>query len=764
MKKTAELLIAMLMAGTANAAIASEAPAQAQSEDIEPGDIIVTAQRRAQNIQDVPISITAISAETLRSRSTRDVSEAIAFVPNVAVTAGPNGGDDGGFFIRGVGQLDNSIAVDPGVGVYVDDIYIARLQASSVNVLDLERLEVLRGPQGTLFGRNTIGGAISLVTAQPEFDKVSVAAIGTYGSRDRADFSAAVNVPLSDVLAVRATGFTRNQRGWGTNVYTGATFGNISDVGGRLKLRFEPSDSFSVTLSGDYLMGRGSPSHQILLGYNRNAGIVVPRPPQFGGPFFRAGVSPTGVPLPLDAGNDRSADRSLNFASVPARNDIDNGGISLNITGDLGGITLKSITGWRRYIESTFNDFDSTGYVLYDNSNVLRQQQISQELQFSGRIGNRAEFLVGLFYFGENANNRVDLCTGTDQPRLVNRCLRSRNNISLKVDSFAAFGQASWDITDWLNLFAGVRWTTETKMQQNDSVLDNLDRVVTVLPPNAIPAPGTRRVALPFTQVSNTFNAVTPRFGFNVALADRIKLYGSYAEGFKSGGFTGRPSSSIILPFDPETVQTFEAGVKAEFFDRLLRVNASVFQSDYKNQQLLVFTATSGLFETRNAGDSRIRGFELEVDANITKQLSLRGSVGHLNARYITLSPQVANVTLATPLPLTPEWTYSLSGEYRQPLGEKVGELRFRADWQYRSEVSFQLEADPLERQRGYGLLNLRMTWVLPDDRFQIAAFGTNVTNTDYLTNAQDTLVGNGTAFGGVGRPAEWGIEMGVRF
>jgi len=204
--------------------------------------------------------------------------------------------------------------------------------------------------------------------------------------------------------------------------------------------------------------------------------------------------------------------------------------------------------------------------------------------------------------------------------------------------------------------------------------------------------------------------------------------------------------------------------VKAEFFDRLLRVNASVFQSDYKNQQLLVFTATSGLFETRNAGDSRIRGFELEVDANITKHLSLRGSVGHLNARYITLSPQVANVTLATPLPLTPEWTYSLSGEYRQPLGEKVGEMRLRADWQYRSEVSFQLEADPLERQRGYGLLNLRMTWVLPDDRFQIAAFGTNVTNTDYLTNAQDTLVGNGTAFGGVGRPAEWGIEMGVRF
>ncbi len=767
MNNTAKLLITLLMVSTAPAAFASEAQPNAESNDNQPDIIIVTAQRREQNLQDVPVSITAISAETLRSRSTRDVSEAIAFAPNVAVTAGPNGGDDGGFFIRGVGQLDNSIAVDPGVGVYVDDIYIARLQAASVNVLDLERLEVLRGPQGTLFGRNTIGGAISLITAQPDFDKISVAAIGTYGSRERADFSAAVNVPISDVLAVRATGFTRNQRGWGRNVFTGDSFGNINDIGGRLKLRFEPLDTFSVTLAGDYLRGRGSPSHQILLGVNPNAGIRVPRPPAFGGPFFRPGVSPTGVPFPVGLGNDRSPNRRLNFASVPARNDVDTGGVSLNITGDMGGITLKSITGWRRYNETTFNDFDATGFVLYDNSSVLRQQQISQEVQFSGRIGSRIEFLGGLYYFGEDASNLVELCTGTNQPRLVNRCIRSRNNIALDVESFAAFGQASWDITDRLNLFAGLRWTTETKTQQNRSVLDNTDRILSVLPPppmGGIPAPGRTFVALPFTQVNETFTAFTPRVGFNYALADQVKLYGSYSEGFKSGGFNGRPSSAMILPFDPETVQAFEAGVKAEFFDRLLRVNASVFQSDYTDQQLLVFTARDGLFETRNAGDSRIRGAELEVDANISERFTLRGSVGYLDARYLRLTDQVANVTLDTPLPLTPEWTYSVSGEYRQPLGDDRGELRFRADWQYRSEVSFQLEADPLERQPGYGLLNLRTSWVLPDDRFQIAAFGTNVTGTRYLTNAQDTLAGNGTAFGGVGRPAEWGIELGVRF
>ncbi len=755
--------IALLLAGVAAPIMAApawavDAPTDAATEN----EIIVTAQRKAQSIQDVPVSVTAISGATLEARGANDVNDAVAFAPNVAVTTGPTGGSFGGFFIRGVGQLDNSIALDPGVGVYVDDIYIARLQASSVDLLDLARLEVLRGPQGTLFGRNTIGGAVSLVTIDPTPSETTVRVRGITGSRDRYDLSAAVNLPLSETAAIRATGFTRNQRGWGRNVYTGATFGDVAENGGRLKLKFEPSDRFSVLLQGDYLQARNSPSHQILLGFNPGAGITIPIPPP-GRPFFRAGVSPTGVPFPAGVGADRSDNRRLNFASTPNQLDIDNGGASLTVTGDLGGVTLKSITGWRRFVETSFTDFDGTGFVMYDNASQLRQQQISQELQAQGRIADRVDFLAGAFYFSESAFNNVTLCTGTNQARLVNRCLRSRNNIWLDTESFAAFGQMGWDVTDSINIFAGARWTTETKNQANDSLLDNRDAVATVLPPFVMPPPGQTRVALPYTQVRGTFSAFTPRVGVNVQLADRIKAYASYAEGFKSGGFNGRPSSQQILSFDPESVQTYEIGLKSEFFDRNLRINASVFQSDYKNQQLLVFTAVSGLFETRNAGDSRIRGFELEADANISRRLAVRASVGHLDAGYRRLSPQVAGITLDTPLPLTPEWTYSLSGEYRQPLG-KAGEVQLRADWQYRSEVSFQLEADPLERQRGYGLLNLRATWVLPDDRFRIAAFGTNVTNQFYLTNAQDSRTGNGVAFGGVGRPAEWGVELDVRF
>jgi iron complex outermembrane receptor protein len=726
--------------------------------------IIVTAQRRAQNIQDVPISITAFSEAELEARSANDVADAIAFAPNVASTAGPNGGDDGGFFIRGVGQLDNSIAVDPGVGVYIDEVYIARLQASSIDLLDIERIEVLRGPQGTLFGRNTIGGAVSVVTQTPSFDEVSGRVRLIYGARDRVEAAGSINLPISGNAAVRASLFTRHQDGFGENVYTGDTFGDVEDYGGRLKFRIQPGDRLDINLSADYLIGRGSPSHQVLRAYNPRAGITVPLPPP-AGPTFIPGVSPTGVPLPAGVGEDRSSDRSLNFASVPAENDIDNGGVSLNVRAELSdNLLLRSITAWRSYEEQTFNDFDATGFVLYDTFNEIDQEQFSQELQLAGEISDAVEFLLGAYYFEEEVYNRIELCTGSNAPRLVERCLQSLNDIWLDVESFAVFGQASYSVTDSLEVFAGARWTEETKRQSFESILDNTDGVPTRLPPFVMPPPGQIRVALPFTTVEDTFDAFTPKFGVNWEVTPDLNVYASFSQGFKSGGFTGRPSNAQIDPYDPETVDSYELGFKSNLFGDDLRISGAVFHSDYSDIQLLVFTPISGLFETRNAGDAEIRGFELEANGRIGDRFTFYTGIGHLDAGYTSLSPQVANITLDTPLPLTPSWTYAVGTEYRQPLGQTAGELRLRADFNYRDDVSFQLEADPLEVQGGYSILNLRATWVSPNRNFDVAVFGTNVTDEEYFTNAQDTLAGNGTAFAGVGDPAEWGIEVNLRF
>ncbi len=725
-------------------------------------DIVVTAERRAANLQDVPISITAFTAEGLEARGTSAVGDVLDFAPNVSRTAGPSGGNFGGFFIRGVGQLDNSVAVDPGVGVYIDEIYIARTQATSFDLFDIARVEVLRGPQGTLFGRNTIGGAVNIITQDPTRTP-SAALRVTTGSRNRIDVSGQVSGPLSETMGLRLSAFTRNQDGLGFNPDRGVRFGDTDTIGGRFTLRSEPAPGFIVRATGDYSRGRGSPSHQILLGFNRAAGITVPRPPFLGGPFFLPGVSPTGVPFPVGIEAQRSDDRFRNFASAQPRFDFDNWGLSLAVSGEITpNLTLRSITGYRSYDEDQESDFDATGFGLYDSSNRIRQNQLSQEFQLAGDVADGAvTFLLGAYWFAERVTSDVVLCTGSNRRLGVPGCLKSDNLIDIDTVSSAAFANLGWNITDRLELVGGIRFTRETKRQTYVSILDNRDGVPSALPPIAIPPPGTVRTVLPRTTVNATFNATTPRLGANVKLSDDVLLYGFYARGFKSGGFSGRPSAAQILPYRPETVDTFEVGAKTELFDRRARLNLSAFTSDYKDLQLLVFVPATGLFETANAGDARIRGAEAELAARLAG-FELGGSVGYLDAGYRRVSPQVLGVTLDDRLPLTSEWTIGLFGQYAIPLG--ASELRLRADWNWRSTFSFQIENDPLEVQPSYGLLNLRATWVAPNDRFRLAVFGTNVTNERYFANMQDSRDGNGVAFGGPGAPAEWGAELTIRF
>lgn len=743
-------------------AVASPASAQEQAEEERVEDIVVTAERREANLQDVPISVTAFSAEGLEQRGVQRVGDVIDFAPNVSRTSGPNGGDDGGFFIRGIGQLDNSIAVDPGVGVYIDEIYIARTQSSSFDVFDVARVEVLRGPQGTLFGRNTIGGAISVVTQDPDNElggRVQV----TTGARNRIDVSAMITAPVSEHAGIRISAFTRNQDGLGRNPERDVRFGTIDTLGGRVTFLAELPAGLDVRMSADYARGRGTPAHQILLGFNPNSGITVPRPAFLGGPFFRPGVSPTGVPFPAGVDNDRSTDRFRNFTSAPAQASFDNWGFAVRVSGDIAdGITLRSITGYREYDEDQANDFDGTGFGMYDTTNRIGQRQLSQELQLAGEaLDGRLTFLLGGYYFYEKIANEIRLCTGSNRPRLTPGCLASDNDINLTVESVAGFGNIGFNITDNLELIGGARITRETKTQTYVSILDNRDGLQSVLPPIAMPPPGTARTVLPFTRVSDTFEAFTPRLGLNWSPNRDMLVYASWARGFKSGGFTGRPSNQQILPYDPETVETFEVGVKTEWLDRRLRVNLAAFTSDYQALQLLVFVPATGLFETANAGDARIRGVEAEVQARFGN-LTLGGAVGYLDAEYTRVSPQVLGVTLDDRLPLTSDWTWSLSGQYDIAVGS--GELQLRADYSYRSTFSFQIENDPLEIEPGYGLLSARATYVFPNDRLRVAIFGSNLTGERYFTNRQDSRSGNGVAFGGPGAPAEWGAEVTVRF
>jgi iron complex outermembrane receptor protein len=785
------------MCTACSAAVAAEAQ-QATNETAVLEEIVVTAQRREERLQDVPLSITAFTATQLEQQSRTSIGDILELAPNVARSGGPSSTNDAYFFIRGVGQGDNSVAVDPGVGTYVDGVYLGRLQGASLDLLDIARVEILRGPQGTLFGRNTIGGAINVTTADPGPEFGGTARLWA-GSRDLYGGQATLNLPVTDTLGLRVSGHLRSQDGWGRNVYTDEIFGSGRTAGGRAKLVWTPADDLKITIIGDYSDFDGTPSHQILTGFNAAAGrVVLPIPPQAPVPpggtrlpgtqgVLFTGTTPLGIRLPAALGQDRSADRGANFSSVPAQNDSTGGGLSATVSYSWDWAEVKSITAWRRTTNTGFTDLDATGFVFYDSFVDTTQSQFSQELQFNGSaFDDRLTWVTGAYFFNEDIDNLVEICIGSNTGvngvavRNDGRCLLNRQGIDLSVQSRALFGQFNFTIVERLTLVGGLRWTSERKNQQFDAELDNTDGVASLLPFNnppvsfgpiprfgtVLPTVSPRNPALRVpTAYKKTWTDLSPRIGLNFELTQDVLLYASYSEGFKGGGWTGRPSGTgAVQPYDPETVRSYEAGFKAELFDRRLRFNGAVFQSDYNQIQLLVLNPLSGLFETGNAGNARIRGFELEAVAAPISGLTLNAGVGYLHNEYRSLNANVpAEIQLNDKLPLTPKWTINLGAQYRAELAD-LGSVTLRGDYSYRSSFSFQVGNDPLEIEDGYGLLNLRATFQTADERYGLSVYGLNVAGTDYLRSAQDSTADLGTAFGGPGAPAEWGVELRVRF
>ncbi len=736
---------------------ASGQEAAAEKPDAGYEEIIVTAQRRAERLQDLPLSVTVFSGDTLEKLSTERAGDALAFVPNVGLTSGPSGGDDANIFIRGVGQVDNSVAVDPGVAMYVDDVYIGRLQAASVDLLDIERLEVLRGPQGTLFGRNAIGGAVNVITSDPG-DEVETTLRVTAGSRDRLDARGTVSGPLTDALSVSMAVSSRNQKGWGENVYTGATYGDVQDIGGRVKFVFEPNPDFTARLALDYTKGMGSPASQVLLG-------------------TQGTTSSLRIAFPTGASSEVTDDPEANYSSAPPINDTENMGASFTAEWKLNpNVAIKSITAARAYDETTYNDYDGTSYAIYDNFFDVDQEQYSQELQFFGTaFSNRLDWLGGLYGYQENIVSDTQLCLGSLGPQFSTNCIRSDNYLGLDIQSIAAFGHATFAVTDRLKLIAGLRWTLEEKTQTFASrFVNNLGQTYCLFitlgqcPPNLGGANnplnltvGEGYTTLAYTEVNDDYEATTPKVGLEYRVGPSLLVYGTYSEGFKSGGFSGRATSADITSYRPETLQTFEIGWKSDWFDRRARFNGAVFTSEYQDIQFLVLN-DNNQYDTLNVGDAEISGAELEFSVRPVAALSLYVNAGYLDAGYTSISYDDAvynlNVDVDNELPLSPEWTFSAGAGYVWSIA--AGELEVRADYAWRDDVFFQVENEPLERQEAYGLLNARATYTTARD-LAISVFGVNVTDEKYLTNATQ---GSNVAFGGYGAPAEYGVELAVKF
>ncbi|NKB36822.1 MAG: TonB-dependent receptor [Gammaproteobacteria bacterium] len=769
-------------------------------------EIVVTARKREESLQDTPVSVAAFTNADLEARGTVDFSDLGEFTPNVtfdytsAIAAGNSAAI---VMIRGVGAADWTIGTDPGVGIYLDGIYISRTIGSVMDTVDVERIEVLRGPQGTLFGRNTIGGAISVVTKKPDTEAFAGRAELTFGSYDRIDGNAYINLPINDTMAASASFSKRTRDGYVENLFPGAPdLGDNDDTTTRVAFRWQPSDSLTVDLSADYSTTDEAPAANVLIATNPGQGFYNFTNALTGGGAACLGPNNT-VPAAALTNpgcyNDQWAvgpfqTFSSHVSSTPELQNDDAFGLTvkpesgINVWG-IGGtiewdvsdnVTLKSITAHRR-VEDGFWSRDSShsgnqGHVLARTSNAFEQSQTSQEFQIlASALDDRLNFIIGTFYMEEKAFHK-------DVVELVLNTVFDSGGITDNSSS-AIFAQGTYDITDQLALTLGIRYTDEDKefSARSTTGLDNANPEtpdpVTGLPAsllngaidclgNVIGTPGQPACLLPLDPVTSNANELEPYVNVSYQWNDDLMTYVSYSEGFKGGAFTQRvfPPALATPTSNPEFVKVYEGGFKSTWLDNRLRMNGAVFFTDYTDLQINVSagTGTGAIGDvTKNAAAAEILGFELEMTAVPVDEALIQLGIGYLDAEYTeidTANNPFGGIVISQDSKLVnaPKWNIVAAAQYDYNLGD-WGTLTPRVDVSHTSAVYNSPENDLRLRQGANTLLNLSMTWRDVNDVWSVTAAGKNVTDETYLVTG---VSGSGIVEGVYGLPATWSLSI----
>ena len=710
---------------------ASAVGAQAADQTNALEEITVTAQRRQENLQNVPISVTAFTAADLETQSIRNIEDAAAESPNVVINPSSNTGSSAAsIYIRGIGQFDEIITTDPGVGVYVDGVYMARTIGSLLDIGDFATLEILRGPQGTLFGKNTIGGAINITTVRPSTSELGGYGELTYGSHHEVDFRGAVGVPIvTDTLAVRASLVTINADGYGHQA-NGVDTGDKDRQSGRVELLWTPSSNLDVLLSGDKsrVRQRMEPRTDV---YINPAAPLAFLYNVFVGPFDQRYLSPNPF---------------FNYATGPNVDNLDSWGTSLNLSWRVAdGLTARSITAYRSQSSLTKIDADNTPAQMIQFNESIDQHQLSEELQLQGLSADRRlDWTVGAIAFHEDAGQVTDSFQVAPLLPIIGDT--SVHDVeSIKDDSVGIYAQATYHLTSQWASTLGLRYTHESK-----EWIYNLGTQFTHVP------------FLPPGSQSDSWNPVTPKIGIQFTPTDNLLTYVSASRGFRSGGFNGRANTPGDQSFDPEWVWTYELGVKSQWLDNRLRVDGDIFYNDYRDLQLLEITTTPtggyAIF-TRNAAQAKTDGAELELVAAPVTGLELSTAIGYLDARIKSVSPE-AGIPNGATLQESPKWSTDFGAQYTVPVGASASVV-FRADWTHKTKMYF--DAANSESIAGdFTSLNARVAldW---NPGWELAAFGTNLTNKHNILGGQDT-----GAFGFAevqwGAPREFGITARKQF
>lgn len=713
-----------------------------KTEDPSLEVIEVTARRTSENLQSVPVAVTSLSAEQMSQRGVEDLADVQWYSPNTTLQVSRGTNSTLTAYIRGIGQQDPLWGFEPGVGIYIDDIYIARPQGAVMDILDVQRIEVLRGPQGTLYGRNTIGGAVKYVTKKLHGDP-ELYVQGTLGSYNQRDFKIAGQMPLSDTFWAGFAYGTFNRDGFGEFKNTGADNYDKDIQAGRVSLAWYPSDDLSFSFMADRTWDDSNAKG----GYRLTPSLVTGQQPY---------------------GNVFDSDTSM-----PTDNSVETGGEALTITYNINNDwTFKSITAHRDGDTDTNIDFDSTSQPALDIPALYDDKQFTQEFQLNFDNGNW-QAVGGLYYLDGEACGVFETVLGLQG-------LTVENGGCVDTKSLAAYAQASFPLAKDLSMTLGGRYTRDEK----DADVYRYVYLGIRYPHDQPTTPFA--VQSDFAD-SATFNRFSPRVGLEYQLSDDIMAYGSYTNGFKSGGFDMRANKSVNpdadAPYDPEIVDTYELGFKAEWFNHRLRTNVAAFYSDYDDMQITVQRAvnnnTDVASQVLNAGKADIKGLELEATLAATDALQIIANAGYVDAEFKRVDyfdPNLGQVTDVSDLwsfANTPDWTGSLLAQYN--LEAFGGDMVVSGGVNYRSKTQI-FEVPSMLDFGSVTLWNASIAWYR--DNWEVQLTGRNLTDKEYRlagynfaavrdSNGNVTgpgLGGEDTIVGYYGDPRTVSLSVGYRF
>lgn len=700
-------------------------------------EIVVTAQKREQTLRDVPVSVSVIDDQFLERNRSATIADLVAFTPGVSGTT--VAGTTPRIVVRGIGTEDFGVGSDPALGVYVDDVYLGRGVSSIADLFDTARVEVVRGPQGTLFGRNTTAGAISISTRRPSDTRDGYIDV-TGGELGAASAKGAFNLPLNDTWGLRFAGSYRQRDGFVDNTL-GGDIGAIDSAAGRVTLGFDGA-TWTGHLSWERRDTRNQP-----------------------GPYLN----------PILVGGDEYGPITSDLISgtaIAPRDDIESDRVTLRISRELGsGATLTAITGYSRFENAYLEDTDASPLNLLQFGTSGYQESWSQEVRLNGSSG-AFDWFVGVSAASDDARStqfarfgEEDWC-GILFAADCSSAIGVPGASSVQESSIAAsdnrayglYGDVTWNVTDRLDLIGGVRVSRDEKdfSVRYDVGANALGPIILVPPPavtlaqfGRLGADGTLSQSLESTEVQ-------PRLALNYELTDRISSYASITRGYKSGGFNQIQPGPAFLP---ESITSYEVGLKGDSFDRKLRFDAAVYYYDYQDLQVLI--NTGGSVVTRNAAAAEGYGLELGFTALPVEWLTVSGGMTLQRAEYGSFQPSPSDDFSGNTLVRSPDFTANLVFDVDQPIGSNLAFVG-RLETSYRSSQYFRPVNDSFSEQGGFALVNVS-AGLRVGERFEVRAFAQNLLDEEYLVDAQEAVPGL-LSYTQRAEPRHLGLQLIARF